>query len=127
VHEHWNNPEDKEYTRNLGTGDGIELVKPTITSVTENDIALNGFRLYQNYPNPFNPSTVIGYQLPVNSQVTLKVYDVLGREVATLVNEVKPAGEYEVKFDATDLASRVYIYKIHAGSFVQGKKMILLK
>lgn len=128
VHEHWNNADDKEYTRNLGTGDGIELVEPSVTSIDDNDIALNGFRLHQNYPNPFNPSTVISYRLPINGQVTLKVYDVLGREVATLVDEENPAGEYEVKFDATDLASGVYIYKLNVGNnFIESKKMILLR
>jgi len=83
--------------------------------------------LYQNYPNPFNPSTIIKYELPRQSLVTLKIYDVLGREVAVLVNEQKPAGRYEFKFDGKNLSSGIYFYRIKAGDFVQTKKMILLK
>jgi photosystem II stability/assembly factor-like uncharacterized protein len=85
------------------------------------------FSLSQNYPNPFNPTTVISYQLVGSSQVSLKVYDVLGREVATLVNEHKAAGSYEARFDAGKLASGIYFYKLQAGSFVQAKKMLLVK
>jgi hypothetical protein len=85
------------------------------------------FSLTQNYPNPFNPSTVISYRLPVNSNVKLKVYDVLGNEVATLVNEEKPTGEYEVEFDATGLPSGIYFYQLEAGNFIQTQKMLLLK
>ena len=85
------------------------------------------FSLEQNYPNPFNPSTIINYQLPKAGNVTLKVYDVLGKEVATLVNEEKPAGNYEVEFDASNLASGVYYYQLRAGEFLFSKKMLLLK
>lgn len=85
------------------------------------------FGLSQNYPNPFNPATVISYQLPINSHVTIKIFDVLGKEIAELVNEAKPAGRYEVKFNASSLSSGVYIYRIHAGEFVQTRKMILTK
>ncbi len=96
------------------------------------------YDLAQNFPNPFNPSTIIRYQIPQDGIVTLKIYDILGSEVATLVNEEKVAGKYEVNFSATggasSLASGVYIYriaihsdKIQAGSFVNSKKMILLK
>ena len=81
----------------------------------------------QNYPNPFNPSTVISYQLPVNSHVTFKVYDVVGREVATLVDEQKEAGSYFVQFNASTNASGVYFYKLCAGNFVDTKKMLLTK
>jgi hypothetical protein len=81
----------------------------------------------QNYPNPFNPSTTISWQLPVDAFVSLKVYDVLGNEVASLVNEEKPAGIYEVEFDASTLSSGTYFYRLEAGSFVQTRKMILLK
>jgi len=95
----------------------------------------NVFQLYQNYPNPFNPSTIISYQVAVNSHVTLKVYDILGREVATLVDENKSAGSYQAKFDGSRCASGVYFYRLEArqteggqtGSFVQTKKLLLLK
>jgi photosystem II stability/assembly factor-like uncharacterized protein len=96
----------------------------------ENNSVIN---VLQNYPNPFNPVTTIKYSIPSSvstggrNLVTLKVYDVLGNEVATLVNEEKPAGEYEVKFDASRLASGVYFYQLRSGSFIETKKMILLK
>jgi hypothetical protein len=85
------------------------------------------FSLEQNYPNPFNPKTVINYQLPVSGDVVLTVFDILGNKVETLVDEYKPAGKYEVKFQATNLSSGVYFYQLRAGSFVETKKMILLK
>jgi len=87
----------------------------------------DNFYLSQNYPNPFNPSTKITYSVASLSNVILKVYDILGREVLTLVNEEKPAGRYEVSFNASSLASGVYFYQIKAGSFVQTKKLMLLK
>ncbi len=98
----------------------------TISSV-DDDINVNSFKLEQNYPNPFNPVTKIVYQIPQKEFVTLKVYDLLGREVATLVNEEKPAGSYTVLFNGENLASGVYIYKIRAGSFSAVKKLLLLK
>jgi hypothetical protein len=85
------------------------------------------FKVDQNYPNPFNPSTVISYEIPNNSFVTLKVYDILGKEVATLVNEEKSSGIYRVTFDASHLPSGIYIYNITAGKYSQVKKMMLLK
>ena len=85
------------------------------------------FSLEQNYPNPFNPSTKIKYSVTQSSNVVLKIYDVLGNEVATLVNEEKPAGSYEVEFNPSSLTSGVYFYKLQAGSFVDTKKMILQK
>jgi hypothetical protein len=85
------------------------------------------YELGQNYPNPFNPSTTIRYNLPQNSMVTLKVYDILGKEVATLVNEMKSAGSYEINFNALHLASGTYIYRIQADGFTQTKKMMLMK
>ena len=87
----------------------------------------NNFSLSQNYPNPFNPSTKISWQLPISSIVTLKVYDVLGNEVATLVDEYKPAGDYQVNFNSSAFTSGVYFYQLKAGSFIQTRKMILLK
>ena len=85
------------------------------------------YELYQNYPNPFNPATVISYQLPAAGYVSLKIYDVLGREVSTLVNEEKTPGSYKISFKAGTLSSGVYFYKLTTGSFMQMKKMILLK
>jgi hypothetical protein len=85
------------------------------------------FALEQNYPNPFNPSTKISWQSPVGSHQTIKVYDVLGNEVATLVDEYKNAGRYEVEFNAINLSSGVYFYQIQAGEFVKTKKMILIR
>jgi len=85
------------------------------------------FEVFQNYPNPFNPSTRIKYQVSSNSQVSLKVYDVLGNEVATLINEFKPVGRYEFEFNASQLSSGIYFYKLQAGSFIQTRKMVLVK
>ncbi len=89
------------------------------------------FSLDQNYPNPFNPSTTIRFTVPVvtgNSQnATLKVYDVLGREVATLVNEALKAGTYKIQFNAANFASGVYFYRLQSGSLTNTKKLILMK
>jgi len=85
------------------------------------------FALNQNYPNPFNPTTTIKFQIPKQAFVTIKVYDILGKLVETLVNENKDAGYYDINFDASNLASGLYIYKIEAGTFNDTKKMILIK
>jgi hypothetical protein len=85
------------------------------------------FSLSQNYPNPFNPNTTIKFELPTSSHVSLTVYDILGREASVLVNEKREAGAYEVKFDGSNLASGVYFYRIQAGSFVQTKRLLLLR
>jgi len=85
------------------------------------------FYLHQNYPNPFNPNTIINYALPENVNVELRVYDILGSEIATLVNEEKPPGNYEVEFNGTDLTSGIYFYRLKAGSFIETKKMVLMK
>ncbi len=86
-----------------------------------------GFNLYQNYPNPFNPTTKISYSIPNQSVVSLKVFDVLGREIASLVSKEQTSGNYEVEFDASSLTSGIYFYRIQAGQFVESKKMILMK
>ncbi|MFA5010978.1 MAG: T9SS type A sorting domain-containing protein [Ignavibacteria bacterium] len=87
----------------------------------------NEYKLFQNYPNPFNPKTVIRFQLPVASDVSLKVYDVQGREVQTLVNERMQAGTYETAFDGSNLSSGVYFCRIQAGDFTSVKRMVLIK
>ncbi len=89
--------------------------------------APGSFTLYQNYPNPFNPSTKIDYQLPEKSFVTMKVFDILGRQVSTLVNEEENAGEHEATFDASHFASGIYFYRIDFGGKMQIKKMMVLK
>ena len=103
------------------------------TGITNNkEISIKDFNLKQNYPNPFNPGTVISYQVPFLSYVTIKIYDILGREIATLVNEEKNAGSYKVEFDSrscggSNLTSGIYFYKMNAGNFSETKKMLLLK
>jgi len=83
--------------------------------------------LEQNYPNPFNPSTSICYSLPNRSHVTLSVYNTLGQQVAQLVNEESESGYHEVQFNATNLASGIYFYRLQAGTFVETKRLLLLK
>jgi hypothetical protein len=85
------------------------------------------FALYQNYPNPFNPSTTIRYAVPRSSQVVVKIYDILGRQVAELVNDQRNAGEYSVIWDARNFASGIYYYRMTAGDFVSVKKLVLMK
>jgi len=98
-----------------------------ITDVEGTNYVLTDFYLEQNYPNPFNNSTVIKYSIPQEGLVTLKVYNLLGEEVARLINETKQTGHYEVSFDATGLPSGIYFYRLQAGSFVETKKMVLLR
>lgn len=98
------------------------------SNTVEVDVKLPGtFELSQNYPNPFNPSTKISYYLPFGSELSLKVYDVIGNEVATLVDEFKLAGSYEIEFDASGLSSGIYFYKIETGTFSSVKKMTLIR
>lgn len=104
----------------------IGSTDPNFTNV-EAEYILKEYTLSQNYPNPFNPSTTIRYQLPEQSLVTIKVYDILGREVVTLVNQEKPAGSYEVQFEGTGLTSGIYFYQLKAGENSVTKKMILLR
>jgi len=98
------------------------------TSVDDiESINVSSYNLEQNYPNPFNPTTNIQFGVSSKQFVSLKVYDVLGNEIATLVDEEKPRGSYEVNFNATELTSGIYFYQLIAGTFVQTKKMILLR
>jgi photosystem II stability/assembly factor-like uncharacterized protein len=115
-------------TNGYVVGNNKTLLKYTLlTSAEDEEEQPTEFKLEQNYPNPFNPSTSIQYAIGTRQFVELKVYDVLGNEIATLVNEEKPAGMYNVQFTMNDLGSGIYFYKINAGDFVQTKKMILIK
>ncbi len=98
-----------------------------ISSVSREDLIPESYSLYQNYPNPFNPATTIKYAIPADQFVTLKVYNVIGQEVATLVNSIQSAGTYSAQFDAAKLATGIYVYRLTAGNFVQTKKMLLVK
>jgi len=114
------------------SGSEIKLFYSTLTDISEDNLNITNYTLLQNYPNPFNPSTKIKYSIPSvetygHASVQLVVYDILGREVAELVNEQQKPGYYEVQFDASKLTSGVYFYKLQAGSFLQTKKMILLR
>lgn len=88
---------------------------------------VKSYSMEQNYPNPFNPSTLIHYEMPKDGFVTLKVYDVLGNLVKTLVNQYQTKGRYDINFNADNLATGVYLYRLQSGSFVSTKKMLLLK
>lgn len=107
----------------------INIVRYMLNIVNvDEDISLpETFELYQNYPNPFNPLTIIQFRIPNSEFVSLKVYDVIGNEVATLVDEYKPAGMHNVQFTMNNLTSGVYFYQLKAGSFTETKKMILIK
>ncbi|MDA3861918.1 MAG: alpha-amylase family glycosyl hydrolase, partial [Melioribacteraceae bacterium] len=122
-------------TISLDTLDGYEAVvyyfgtEPVTVDVNESDnsLVIHNFELSQNYPNPFNPTTKITYQIPESVLVSLKVYDILGREVATLVNSVQQTGKYNVTFNANNLSSGIYFYSMRAKDFVSTKKLLLLK
>jgi hypothetical protein len=129
----------KIYNRALSTEEVQNLYNYNSTTEVKNETIImpDNIFLAQNYPNPFNPSTKIRYSIPIITSsraesregglVTLKVYDILGNEVATLVNEVKPSGVYEVEFNASNFSSGIYFYKLSAGAFIETKKMILLR
>jgi hypothetical protein len=107
---------------------GLKLYFDTPTDInSQYSILPNDFQLYQNFPNPFNPSTTIRWQMPENGLVILKIYDVLGREVRTLVDEELSAGKHEILVDASAYSSGVYFYQLKTGDFIQTKKMLLLK
>ena len=111
-------------------GDDATILHTTdggVTFVEESDGVPTEFSLEQNYPNPFNPATRIQYAVASKQYISLEIYDILGNEVAMLVNEQKPPGTYEVEFDGTNLPSGIYFYKIQAGNYVETKKMVLMK
>lgn len=114
----------------LGSDRGRGVWQRPLTQLSVRQVSTerpSDFKLEQNYPNPFNPSTTISYQLPASSAVSLKVFDMLGREVATLVNARQDAGRYQVSFNAASLASGIYFYRLQAGAFTQTNKMMLVK
>jgi len=113
-------------TTNLASGTVYAFVCVTGINQISSEVP-NVYSLSQNYPNPFNPTTTISYGIPKPGNVKLIVYDLLGREVATLVNEFQQAGRYKVDFDGSKLASGMYIYRIESGSFTDSKKMLLVK
>jgi hypothetical protein len=111
-------------------GEGVSEVG-SLSSIATDVSASNNlpikYSLEQNHPNPFNPTTTINYSLPSEGNVTLKIYDIQGNEVITLVNETKVAGYYNVVFNASNLSSGLYFYSIRSGDFLSTKKMLLLK
>ncbi|HCY75790.1 MAG TPA: hypothetical protein DHV28_07695 [Ignavibacteriales bacterium] len=113
-----------------GTGNNVwrRPLSEILTAINDPAVErVNRFYLEQNYPNPFNPSTKIQYAVSSNQLVTLKVYNVLGKEIATLVNEEKSAGNYEIEFNASHLSSGIYFYRLQTGDFVETRKMTLMK
>jgi hypothetical protein len=115
-------------SNNDGYYDGLSLIADIPSDVSMNTFVIpNGIILLQNYPNPFNPSTTIKYDVPKRSFTSLRVYDLLGNEVTTLVNEEKQTGTYEITWYAEGLPSGVYFYRLQAGDFIETKKMVLMK
>lgn len=105
----------------------LSLSGDQVTSVADNILSPTEFTLLQNYPNPFNPSTTISYTIPKTCLVSIKIYNMLGKEISTLVNEEKPAGNYVVQFDGSKVASGIYFYRMQSGNFTEVKKLVLIK
>lgn len=139
VHEHWNNPTDKQYSRNLGNGEGIELVRtfnensPTVVEPSFGD---DSFTLLANYPNPFNLSTIICYSLPTSGDISLNIYNLKGEKVRTLINQHQSAGTFEISWNGCNdnnagVASGIYIYRmeLNTGKEIvsQSRQMLLYK
>ena len=124
-------PGPGNYTVNAGYAGPLRWdsasVSITVTDVGENPSNPEEFRLYDNYPNPFNPSTTFKYSLPEASFTSLKIYDAIGNEVAVVVDEIKSAGTHQIEFDASGLSSGIYYYTLQAGSFIETRKMVLLR
>ncbi|MCW8961318.1 MAG: T9SS type A sorting domain-containing protein, partial [Ignavibacteriaceae bacterium] len=111
----------------VGESGVILKLDPSLVDVEPETSTPTEFILYQNYPNPFNPTSKIKFRISDRGFVNLKVFDILGNEVATLVNEEKTAGEYEVEFNAKGLSNGIYFYKMQAGNFAETKKLVLMK
>ncbi|MFH1195533.1 MAG: PQQ-binding-like beta-propeller repeat protein [bacterium] len=120
------NPIIADHSLIVPTTNGVRFFKSSLTVVEDEKICYE-YKLSNNYPNPFNPSTTINYSLPEREAVSIKVFDILGREISVLVNEEKPAGNYSVEFSSSRIPSGVYFYEMTAGKFRQIKKMIILK
>jgi thiol-disulfide isomerase/thioredoxin len=114
-------------TKEILQSQSISYSEFGVTSIENEKVLANSFRLEQNYPNPFNPTTTISYTLPSNQYVTLSIFDVLGNEVDLLFDGTKPAGNHNITFDASNFSNGVYYYQLKAGNLIQTKKMILLK
>jgi len=110
-----------------GAEKNLIAIRDTITTSVNDETLINNYKLEQNYPNPFNPTTTINYSLKESGFVQLKVYDVLGKEIATLLNEEKRQGSYSVKFNGNNLPSGIYFYTLRVNNFVQNRKMVLLR
>lgn len=133
----WNDQQLQDYQVNLSRQVHSITIDPeqwilrtvgTVTDLANNTSGINLFyKLFDNYPNPFNPTTLIRYQVPEVSKVNLKVYDILGNEIRVLVNEEKPAGNYQIEFDAKELSSGIYFYKLICDQFIETKKMVFIK
>lgn len=105
---------------------GTIIVQST-TDIKDDNFSFSKFVLDQNYPNPFNPTTKISWRSPISGHQTLKVFDLLGNEVATLIDEYRPAGDYDVEFNGNNISNGVYYYQLKIGAFIETKKLILLK
>jgi hypothetical protein len=110
-----------------GTNLGMIYRYYSYGAINHNDAFVNSFQLSQNYPNPFNPVTTIEFSIPKSSNVSLKIYDVLGNQVMNVMNEFKPAGNYSVNIDASKLSSGIYFYTLTAVEFMSTKKMLLIR
>ena len=131
VHEHWNNAVEMKYSRNLGADEGIELVSNyEPAGIEENDdssMMVNDFALLQNYPNPFNSSTTIEFTIPSGEFVTLAIYNPSGQKIETLLDKQLSKGHYTIEWNAEDLASGTYLYRLQAGKLTKTRKLILTK
>ena len=116
-----------DYEQNIFSSSVNVIMNNNSVTDADDDRLPSNFSLEQNYPNPFNPTTAISYQITAFSHVMLKVYDLLGREVATLVDEMKQPGRYEVKFNGSNISSGTYFYRLQAGDFISTKKLVLMK
>ncbi|MBN2570832.1 MAG: T9SS type A sorting domain-containing protein [Ignavibacteriales bacterium] len=107
--------------------DNLGICNDVLSLIDHKNEQVNEFQLFQNYPNPFNPTTMIKYSIAIEGLVELKIYNILGEEITTLINENKNAGNYSIEFNGQDLSSGVYFYRIKSGKFTEIKKMILMK